>query len=142
MRRQRMIWIGLTALALLAGGRVFVGAGTAPTKKSDAPKPLPPGIVKAWQSKGAELVWTRLHEAGYLEILRDNEAKAGALPTFQFRAPRIGAGSPPKVVLDGGRTHRPARSWHAIWPLSWPNKGDGRGAQASEKPEETSDASP
>jgi hypothetical protein len=94
-----MIWIGLAALALLAGGRLSVGAGAAPAKKSDAPKPLPPDIVRAWQNKGAEVVWMRLHEAGYLEILDEKEARAGALPVFQFRAPRTSGGFPPKLYL-------------------------------------------
>ena len=90
-------WFLLAMATMLTGslsGMVLAGGDA-----KAGPKPLPPDVVKAWQNKGAEVVWMRLHEAGYLEIFRENEARAGALPVFQFPAPRTSGGSPPKLYL-------------------------------------------
>jgi uncharacterized protein YceK len=102
MRKQRVIWLRLAALAVLAGcGVGWCSQAPAPKTQEadnkDAPKPLPPDVVTAWQNQGARVIWMRLHEnvylpdgcflreGGFLQVLRQNEGSAGALPAFQLR---------------------------------------------------------
>ena len=58
MQKQRTKWHYLAVLAVLTscGLGVFAGAGA---DQQDAPKPLPPEIVKAWRDAGAEVGWMK-----------------------------------------------------------------------------------
>ena len=58
MQMQRRTWHYLAGLAVLAsfGSGVCAGAGA---DKKDAPKPLPPEIVKAWRNAGAQVGWMK-----------------------------------------------------------------------------------
>ena len=83
MRMHGIIWIGVAAVALLASSPLFVSARTGPAKKSDARKPLPPEVVKAWTDAGAEVTWMRVGEWGSITL--DLE-RTGDVPAFLWRA--------------------------------------------------------
>ena len=77
MKMQATVWRYLTALAVLAscGLGIFAGAG------GDAPKPLPPEIVKAWRNAGADIGW----ETKMGRFVRGEEkGEIGAVPAFLF----------------------------------------------------------
>ena len=88
MRIHRTTWQVLTPLALLAGCCSASFAGAEADKK-EAPKPLPPEIVKAWTDAGAEPGWMTdvppESTGGYQfwEPFRE-EAEAGTMPAFRY----------------------------------------------------------
>jgi internalin A len=101
---QRRTWHYLAALAVLAsfGPTVYAGTGT---DKNDAPKPLPPEIVKAWRDAGADVGWMKdvpvqqSSAFGFWAPWR-KEGEAGATPAFRF--PERDAGGPLAKLPDPG----------------------------------------
>ena len=90
-------WFLLAMATMLTGslsGMVLAGGDA-----KAGPKPLPPDVVKAWQNKGAEVVWMRRLDWGVLGAFPENERGAGSLPAFGFPGPRYRAGSPPMLFL-------------------------------------------
>src|SRR5439155_1197816 len=87
MQKQGTAWHYLAMLAVLAScdQGVFVGAGA---DKTEAPKPLPPEIVKAWRGAGADVGWMKNvppRRSGYefWDPWRE-KGEAGAMPAFRF----------------------------------------------------------
>jgi internalin A len=82
MQRQGTMWHYLAVLAVLASCGLDVFAGVDADKK-EAPKPLPPEIVKAWRGIGANVGWMKMD-------LGDNgptfqvEGEIRAMTVFQF----------------------------------------------------------
>ena len=82
MQRQGIMWYYLAVLAVLASCGLDAFAGEDADKK-EAPKPLPPEIVKAWRGIGANVGWMKMD-------LGDNapkfqvEGKIRAMTVFQF----------------------------------------------------------
>ncbi len=67
------------------GGADPKAAADAPPAKTDAPKPLPDDIVRAWKEAGAEVGWLRVHPAGFpafVEFVHEQAGKPGDLPAF------------------------------------------------------------
>src|SRR6516162_3265864 len=82
-------WFLLAMATMLTGslsGMVLAGGDA-----KAGPKPLPPDVVKAWQNKGAEVVWMRRLDWGVLGAFPENERGAGSLPAFGFPGPRYRA---------------------------------------------------
>src|SRR5205823_11809600 len=72
----------LPLLALLVNCTLTAFAGAEPDT-NDAPKPLPPEIVKAWRDAGAEVGWMKKN-AGFVDDLDQEQGEAGDIPAFQF----------------------------------------------------------
>src|SRR5436853_7338754 len=76
----------LVLLALLASCSLGFVAGAKP-EKQDAPKPLPPEIVKAWRDAGFEVGWMKDvppesgRSWGFWRPWRE-KGEAGAIPAF------------------------------------------------------------
>jgi hypothetical protein len=95
MQRQRTTWHGVAAPAVLLGCGLGIFAGAA-HDKDDAPRPLPPEVVKAWRDAGAEVGWMKDGPPGpldkrfwgYWDPFR-KKGGAGAVPAFDFH-PREG----------------------------------------------------
>ena len=86
MKKQRTIGlqVAATVLAVLAGCGLTVGSAggaaqpaavqvqppddTGKKEAAQAPTPLPPEIVKAWQDAGAEAGWMRINLYGGVEF--------------------------------------------------------------------------
>ena len=100
MPKQRTKWRYLAMLAVLAncGLSVFAGGGG---DQKDAPKPLPPEIIKAWRDAGAEVGWMKTNRFGFLEF--EAKGEAVAIPAFRFLTWRQGG--------VGKRT----RPWEGVW---------------------------
>jgi hypothetical protein len=87
MKKQVIMWHRRAFVAVLAscGLVLFVRAGPA---KEDAPKPLPPEIVKTWRDAGAKVGWMKdvpPRREGY-EFWEPwcEKDNAGAVPAFRF----------------------------------------------------------
>jgi hypothetical protein len=78
----------LAVLVLLTSFGPSVCAGVVADKK-EAPKPLPPAVVKAWSDAGAEVGWMKdlppqpTGGYAYWEPFRE-KAEPGAMPAFRF----------------------------------------------------------
>src|SRR5271166_5945068 len=83
MQKQGTTWHCLAALAVLAscGLGVFAGAGA---DKKEAPKPLPPNIVKAWGDAGAHVGSMKMSRDGFVVFRFWEPGEAGARPAFLF----------------------------------------------------------
>src|SRR5262249_36077846 len=61
--------------------------------KTDAPRPLPPEIVKAWTDAGVKVGWMRMSkfeydfEYGDVGFIRDDAAPPGELLAFRYGTP-------------------------------------------------------
>jgi internalin A len=92
MKKYQLIWAAayhyLAVLAMLASCGLGVFADTRDDKK-DAPKPVPPEIVKAWRDAGADAGWMKdlpPQPTGgyeYWEPFRE-KAEAGTVPAYRF----------------------------------------------------------
>ena len=128
MQKQRTKWHYLAMLAVLAscGLSVFAGGGG---DQKDAPKPLPPEIVKAWRDAGAEVGWMKTDSNFGVLQFGQEKGEAGAIPAFRFSAWRRGAGEA-------------ARSWERRSGWTFRHAGDGRGAEGAGRAEELAIAEP
>ena len=88
MQKQATTWRALAALAVLAscGLSVFAGAGG---DKKDAPKPLPPEIVKAWTDADFVVGWMK-RGSNFVQFLSEEKGEAGTIPAFRFRNTKTG----------------------------------------------------
>ncbi len=102
MKKQRTIGrqVAATVLAVLAvfgwavglagsaaqpaAARVQTPDGTGKKVAAQAPTPLPPEIVKAWQDAGAKAGWMRVNLDGYLEFVHEEKGGPGDVPGFRF----------------------------------------------------------
>ena len=87
MKKHGYKWHCAAVLTVLASCGLEVGASAKPENK-DAPKPLPPDIVKAWRDAGADAGWMKdvppqLGAFGFWEPWRE-KGEAGAVPAFRF----------------------------------------------------------
>ena len=88
MQKRGTRWHYVAGLAVLASFGSCVSAGAGADKK-DAPKPLPPEIVKAWHDAGADVGWMKdlpPQPTGGYEFWEPFREKVGpgAVPAFRF----------------------------------------------------------
>jgi hypothetical protein len=103
MRTRVTFWCCVAALAALARGAPGAFAGAQPDD-TDAPRPVPAEIVKAWRDAGAEPGWMKNvpPKSGtyrFWEPWRKN-GEAGAVPAFRFPG-RNAAGALAKLPDPG-----------------------------------------
>jgi internalin A len=88
MQKQRTAWPRLVVLAVLTSCVLGVSGGVE-AEKNEAPRPLPPEIVKAWCDAGAKVGWMidapPKPQGGYefWEPWRE-EVEPGTVPAFKF----------------------------------------------------------
>jgi hypothetical protein len=94
MKQYQTTWLYPVALAVLVSGGPGVCSGGG-ADKDDAPRPLPPEVVKAWRDAGADPGWMKdlpPHPTagyGYWVPFRE-KVETGALPAFRFHPEKNG----------------------------------------------------
>src|SRR5262249_44861846 len=77
---RRVVWLGVTLMALLGA------SGTAIAGDKEAPKPLPPEIVKAWEKAGAKVGWMGPSQFELAAFRSGGGGKVGEVPAFSLES--------------------------------------------------------